>query len=236
MKNLIITEQERKRILGMHKSATSNHYLMEQDDEYDDLISKTSPKSRDVSKNQTNSNQSNSNQSNSNYKNSNDSFEDKDDMINKSGSGKKIVAVVDANIKNNTKKSEEIVKLKFSEDQFANDYLGDPDLAPSTKDILKDDYGYAVWGFADKTKYSVGDSISITATIPLELGNSTIERNKGNINLATKSNSGNNTTIQISGSIVEDVDRIYPIRIRYDVNEESPFGPKKQLTFYIAFK
>ena len=196
----------------------------------------TSPKSRDVSKNQTNSNQSNSNQSNSNYKNSNDSFEDKDDMINKSGSGKKIVAVVDANIKNNTKKSEEIVKLDFKEDQFANEYLGDPDLAPSTKDILKDDYGYAVWGFADKTKYSVGDSISITATIPLELGNSTIERNKGNINLATKSNSGNNTTIQISGSIVEDVDRIYPIRIRYDVNEESPFGPKKQLTFYIAFK
>ncbi len=30
MKNLIITESERNRILGMHKSATSKHYLMEQ--------------------------------------------------------------------------------------------------------------------------------------------------------------------------------------------------------------
>jgi hypothetical protein len=30
MKNLIITESERNRILGMHKSASSRHYLMEQ--------------------------------------------------------------------------------------------------------------------------------------------------------------------------------------------------------------
>jgi hypothetical protein len=206
--------------------------LVKEQDEFDDLISKTPGAKSDSPP----SNQTTPNQSKSNYKNANDSFEDKDDMVNKPGSGKKIVAVVDANIKNNTKKSEEIVKLDFKEDQFANEYLGDPDLAPSTKDILKDDYGYAVWGFADKTKYSVGDSIAITATIPLALGNSTIERNKGNINLATKSNSGNNTTIQISGTVVEDNGRILPIRIRYDVNEESPFGPKKQLSFYIAFK
>jgi hypothetical protein len=30
MKSLLITESERNRILGMHKSATSKHYLMEQ--------------------------------------------------------------------------------------------------------------------------------------------------------------------------------------------------------------
>jgi hypothetical protein len=30
MKKFIITEEERNRILGMHKSATSKHYLMEQ--------------------------------------------------------------------------------------------------------------------------------------------------------------------------------------------------------------
>jgi hypothetical protein len=208
--------------------------LVKEQDEFDDLISKTSPKSADDSS----KNQTTTNQSNSNYKNANDSFEDKDDMVNKPGSGKKIVAVVDANIKNNTKKTEEIVKLDFKEDQNANDYLGDPNLGQSTKDILKDDYGYTVWGNADKTNYSSGDSISITATIPLVLGNSTIDKwnNKGNINLATKSNSGNNTTIQINGSIVENNGRIYPIRIRYDVNEDSPFGPKKQLTLHIAFK
>lgn len=32
MKNLLITESEKNRILGMHKSATSNHYLMEQNE------------------------------------------------------------------------------------------------------------------------------------------------------------------------------------------------------------
>ena len=31
MKQFIITEEEKKRILGMHKSATSNHYLTEQE-------------------------------------------------------------------------------------------------------------------------------------------------------------------------------------------------------------
>lgn len=32
MKTFIIAEEEKKRILGMHKSATSNHYLTEQED------------------------------------------------------------------------------------------------------------------------------------------------------------------------------------------------------------
>jgi hypothetical protein len=30
MKSLLITEEEKSRILGMHKLATSNHYLNEQ--------------------------------------------------------------------------------------------------------------------------------------------------------------------------------------------------------------
>ena len=89
-----------------------------------------------------------------------------------------------------------------------------------------------------KLKYSAGDSISITATIPLELGNSKIGKNSSNINLATKSNSGKNTTIQIQGSIVEfskNDNDIIPIKIIYEVNESSPFGPKKQLVLYIGF-
>jgi hypothetical protein len=198
------------------------------EDEFGDLTTKPSKV--------TPTNQNADRKANPNYKNANDSFEDKDDLVNKPGSGKGVVAVIDAKIKNNTKKTEEIVKLDFSEDQDANDFLSDPNLVASTMDLLKVYYGYGVHGTADKTKYSVGDSISITATIPLELGNSSIDSNVGNISLATKSNSGRNTTIKINGSIVEKNGRFQGIQIRYDVNEESPFGPKKQLLFYIDFE
>lgn len=206
------------------------------EDEFDDLITKGSG-AKPTGNNTTPINQNSDRNANPNYKNANDSFEDKDDMVNKPGSGKGIVAVINANIKNNTKKTEEIVKLNFREDQDANDYLGDPNLGTTTMDIIKDFYGYSVYGTTNKTKYSVGDSISISATIPLELGNSTIDRNVGNISLATKSNSGRNTTIQINGSIVErNNGNFQSISMRYDVNEDSPFGPKKQLAFYINFK
>jgi hypothetical protein len=206
--------------------------LVKEQEEFDDFISNTSGSKSDI----TSNNKTTPNTSNSNYKNANDSFEDKDDLINKPGSGKNIVATVNVNIKNNTKKTEEIVKINFTEDQDANKYLGDPNLTADLKDYFKNNYGYELWGFAKKNKYSVGDSIYITATIPLELGNSRTSKTLSNINLATKSNSGKNTTIQIHGSIVKsNDDHIAPIRITYEVNEPSPFGPKKQLTLYIGF-
>lgn len=208
--------------------------LVKEQEEFDDFISNTSGSKSDI----TSNNKTTPNTSNSNYKNANDSFEDKDDLINKPSSGRNIVATVNANIKNNTKKTEEIVKLDFREDKDANEYLGNPILNADLKDYFKNHYGYDLFGFAKKNKYSAGDSISITATIPLELGNSKIGKNSSNINLATKSNSGKNTTIQIQGSIVEfakNNNDIIPIKIIYEVNESSPFGPKKQLVLYIGF-
>ena len=43
MKTFIINEEEKKRILGMHKSSTSNHYLIkeQEEDSYSDLYGKT---------------------------------------------------------------------------------------------------------------------------------------------------------------------------------------------------
>jgi len=213
--------------------------LVSEQDEFDDMITKNSPSSKPLG--DTKSQNNNQSKPNPNYKNSNDSFEDKDDMVNKPGSGKNIIAVVDAVVKNNTKGTEEVVKLSLDEDTYGSDYMGRSDLGPSTLKMLED-YGYYLVGILDKKKYSDGDSFVITATIPFRLGNSKIERDcsKDSINYAEKSASGNNkTTIKLTGSIVgnprypENYCNLYVV---YEIDESSPFADFKKATIDLRFK
>lgn len=216
--------------------------LVSEQDEFDDMITKSSPSSKPMGDTKPENN--NQSTPNPNYKNANDSFEDKDDLINKPGSGRKIIASIDATVKNNTKGTEEVVNVSLDEDTFANYFL-DPTgtFATLTPDLLKmlSNYGYYMVGALNKSKYSPGDSLTITAKLPFKLGNSTIDRpgSKASINYAEKSISGNSTIITLNASVVENPSnpgRYYAMSISYEIDETSPFADFKKVNFNLHFK
>jgi hypothetical protein len=208
------------------------------EDEFDDLITKGSG-SKPNGDNTTPINADR--KANPNYKNANDSFEDKDDMVNKPGSGKGLISSIDATINNLTKGTSEVVKLNFKKDTDYN-YLSSflDGITGAVADDIRNSYGYVFYGETKGDKYGEDDSLLITINVPLILKNSEINHiSKNVISNVNTSISGKNTKVSINCKTVESTNTggFLPVVLSYKVDQDaSPFGGDSNCDLVLRFR
>jgi hypothetical protein len=203
------------------------------EDEFDDLITKSSgAKPNGDSTTPINADRN----ANPNYKNSNDSFEDKDDMVNKPGSGKKLQASVNVVVKNKTTGKTEIPYNELGEDedwaQIAQRKLEGEYVSP----FETQGYGYYVIAEAEKQNYKDGDNITIEFDVPFVVTSLKADGNQNNISLINRNVSGNKTSIRVEARIIVDKNFMFSVRGAGKTDKPSPFESGQFNEFFFALR
>lgn len=236
MKNLNEHVNRMKQLFNAQHGVIKPLVSEQSNDDFDDLISKSS-KSKPLSSTPPNQNSQNTpeNKPQTTSQKSNDSNEDDDMMVNKPGSGKNVISSIAINIKNTTKNTNETIMSSFREDNFSSEY----DMATVSPELQKlgdSNYGYSAYVELNKNKYSFGDSVNITFSVPFILGK-VIKSTNDSINNINTSVSGGKTNVTIYGKITEDKNRINTIgsiSAIFKVDESNPFGGDKNLRVVIS--
>lgn len=160
-----------------------------------------------------------------------------DEMINKKGYGENLVSSVNVQIKNNDTQNTETISASFKEDMAANHFLSKSSLTDWDKMVLND-YGYSLIGVLDKTKYKLGDEISIDIKVPLSLTRNSEQLSKNIKNETITKSGGKDTFIYMKCVITntEDSDSFDAIGGYYEVEEKGPGEGNKKLLVELVFE
>lgn len=230
MKNLNEHISRMKQLFGAEHGIIKP--LVSEQDEFDDMISKNSPRSKPMGDTKS----QNNNQSNPNYKKANDSFEDNDDMINKPGSGKKLQASVNMVVKNKTTGKTEMPYNELGEDedwaQIAQRKLEGEYVSP----FETQGYGYYVIAEAEKQNYKDGDNITIEFEVPVVVTSLKADGNQNNVSLIDRNVSGNKTIIRVEARIIVDKNYMLSVRGVGRTDKPSPFESGQFCEFFFALR
>lgn len=199
------------------------------DDEFGDLINKsnnpTPPKENDLPKGIP-----------SQYKKDEPLFGDEgNEMINKSGSGRKLQGSVNVVIKNRTTGKTETPYNELGEDENWAE-IAQRKLAGEFVDYDVRHYGYYVIAEAKKENYSDGDGITIEFDVPFVVTSLEADSQQNNTSLINRTVSGNKTNIKVEAKIVLGNNFMFAVRGVGKTDKPSPFESGQFTEFFFAVR
>jgi hypothetical protein len=200
------------------------------DDEFDDLIAKSSPSKS------TPETKMDEPKGISQYKKDDPLFGDEgNEMINKPGSGRKLQGSVNVVIKNRTTGKTETPYNELGEDENWAE-IAQRKLAGEFVDFDVRHYGYYVIAEAVKENYKEGDGLTIEFDVPFIVNSLEADGPQNNVSLINRTVSGNKTNIKVEAKIVVENNFMFAVRGVGKTDKPSPFESGQFTEFFFAVR